>query len=245
MNIFKNKLQEKLQSKNDSIIDWLSNNLLYSFILIVMTVVIILVLVFSITALIYQKKEVLNPNEIGDAIGGMTAPIVGLFSAFLVYIAFRAQIKANEDLQVQNNRDLAYRYLDIIKKIKTEITEISIESKVSTNTNTYDSNSKPPLIGIDAIKQIFKLTNAANHLKLELFLESNYSKIISNYLLSIDIINGLEKLNINIVEKFFLLKELSFLNLECIAVENTQYEKGTTGELIMIKLILSITILLL
>lgn len=232
MNIFKNKLQEKLKSKNDSIIDWLSNNLLYSFILIVITVVIILVLVFSITALIYQKKEILNPNEIGDAIGGMAAPIIGLFSTFLVYIAFRAQIDANKYLQVQNNRDLAYRYLDIIKDIKTEINEIKIDSKVLTSNNTYNSNVNPPLLGVDAIKQIFKLTNPANHVKLELFLDKNYIKIISNYLLAIDTIEELVKLNININEKIFLLKQLYFLNFKCNPIENTQYEKNTFGEII-------------
>jgi len=40
-----------------------------------------------------------NTGEIGDTIGGITAPIVNLIAAFLVYISFKAQIQAN-DIQV-------------------------------------------------------------------------------------------------------------------------------------------------
>ena len=35
-------------------------------------------------------------GQIGDTIGGITGPIVGLLGAFLIYISFRAQIRANE-----------------------------------------------------------------------------------------------------------------------------------------------------
>jgi len=37
-----------------------------------------------------------NSSQIGDTIGGITAPIIGLLSAILVYIAFREQVKANK-----------------------------------------------------------------------------------------------------------------------------------------------------
>lgn len=46
---------------------------------------------YQITPFIKSDGDGLAPNEIGDAIGGMTAPIIGLFSAFLVYVAFRTQ----------------------------------------------------------------------------------------------------------------------------------------------------------
>jgi hypothetical protein len=36
----------------------------------------------------------MTKGEIGDAIGGMTAPIIGLFSAFLVYISFSRTSKS-------------------------------------------------------------------------------------------------------------------------------------------------------
>jgi hypothetical protein len=42
-----------------------------------------------------------NLGQIGDTIGGTTAPFIGLLSAVLVYRALQAQIKANEIIQKQ------------------------------------------------------------------------------------------------------------------------------------------------
>ncbi|WP_321347073.1 hypothetical protein [uncultured Draconibacterium sp.] len=43
---------------------------------------------------------------IGDSIGGMTAPIIGIISTFLIYLSFRAQIKMNKRQweEMKNNR---------------------------------------------------------------------------------------------------------------------------------------------
>lgn len=38
-------------------------------------------------------------GQIGDTIGGITAPIIGLVSAVLIYLSFTAQIRANEIIQ--------------------------------------------------------------------------------------------------------------------------------------------------
>jgi hypothetical protein len=47
-------------------------------------------------------------GQIGDTIGGTTAPFIGLLSAWLVYRAFKAQIEANElisrQLKIEENR---------------------------------------------------------------------------------------------------------------------------------------------
>ncbi len=40
-----------------------------------------------------------STGAVGDTIGGITAPVVGLFSAYLVYQAFIVQVKANEELR--------------------------------------------------------------------------------------------------------------------------------------------------
>lgn len=45
-----------------------------------------------------------NTGEIGDTIGGLTAPIIGIFSSLLIYFSFRAQIKANYIVQSQIDR---------------------------------------------------------------------------------------------------------------------------------------------
>lgn len=45
----------------------------------------------------------LHTGEIGDTIGGITAPVIGLVSAILVYLSFTAQIKANRVVQEEAN----------------------------------------------------------------------------------------------------------------------------------------------
>ncbi|TYB73200.1 hypothetical protein [Bizionia myxarmorum] len=42
-----------------------------------------------------------NTGQIGDTIGGITAPITGIIGAILVYLALKAQINANEIIQGQ------------------------------------------------------------------------------------------------------------------------------------------------
>lgn len=42
-----------------------------------------------------------DSNEIGDTLGGILGPFIGLISAFLVYLALREQIKANTLIQRQ------------------------------------------------------------------------------------------------------------------------------------------------
>lgn len=108
--------QKNKISLDDKIINWVSANLFCSFSILVLIIFIILLSVFGITALIYKDKTILNPNEIGDAIGGMTAPIIGLFSAFLVYIAFREQVKANRELMDFNKLTEILGLENIIEK---------------------------------------------------------------------------------------------------------------------------------
>ncbi len=67
----------------------------------------------------------------GDTIGGITAPIIGLFSALLVYIAFKEQVKANIKLQAFNEaQDLKneWNYINtILENIKLHYESLTLE----------------------------------------------------------------------------------------------------------------------
>ena len=47
-------------------------------------------------------------GPIGDTIGGITAPFVGLLAAFLVYKSFMAQLEANKIL----SKETTYNYIN-------------------------------------------------------------------------------------------------------------------------------------
>lgn len=72
-------------------------------------------------------------GPIGDTIGGITAPISGLLGAYLVFLALKAQVKANDKIQDQiksqeerEERNQIQVFLDgIINLIKGEIEKFS------------------------------------------------------------------------------------------------------------------------
>lgn len=75
----------------------------------------------------------LNTGPIGDTIGGITAPISGLLGAYLVFLALKAQVKANDKIQDQiksqearEERNQIQVFLDgIINLTKAEIENFS------------------------------------------------------------------------------------------------------------------------
>lgn len=53
-------------------------------------------------------------GQIGDVIGGTTAPIVGILGAILIYISFHQQVKANKLLEKETNRANFFKEYDTI-----------------------------------------------------------------------------------------------------------------------------------
>ncbi|MCA6381350.1 MAG: hypothetical protein IM610_16570 [Cytophagales bacterium] len=52
------------------------------------------IILLIILVLVYPGLP--DSGQIGDTIGGMTAPFIGLINAYLVFGAFKTQIRANE-----------------------------------------------------------------------------------------------------------------------------------------------------
>ncbi|MEO8068034.1 MAG: hypothetical protein ABI599_10120 [Flavobacteriales bacterium] len=50
---------------------------------------------------IWSGVDFSETGQVGDTIGGITAPVVNLLGAYLVYVAFRQQVNANQILQQQ------------------------------------------------------------------------------------------------------------------------------------------------
>ncbi len=65
---------------------------------------------------------------IGDAINGLTTPIIGLLGSILVYLSFREQVKANriqvQSLNEQRELDLFYKFYE---ELKSDLQKIQSE----------------------------------------------------------------------------------------------------------------------
>ena len=81
---------------------------------LVIAVCIILVIISCFQALMLPKFGSATLGQLGDMMGGMSAPIINLFSAILVYFAFKVQVKANK---IQN------------RNFKTQIDKQEADSK--------------------------------------------------------------------------------------------------------------------
>jgi hypothetical protein len=69
-------------------------------------VLIILIMPFLLTRQCFQDKfNFTETGQIGDTIGGITAPFMNLIGAILVFYALKAQVKANELIQDQIDKD--------------------------------------------------------------------------------------------------------------------------------------------
>jgi hypothetical protein len=89
-----------------------------------------------------------DSGQIGDTIGGTTAPFIGLLSAWLVYRAFKAQIKANEliseQLKIEEQRYKDEKIKDIeeaqatnfMKMYEAYVHTLNMCSRVTEKTNT-------------------------------------------------------------------------------------------------------------
>lgn len=62
------------------------------------------IIIFLIPIILTSKYCIISfsdTGEIGDTIGGTTAPFLGFFGSILVYLALKAQIDANEQVRLQ------------------------------------------------------------------------------------------------------------------------------------------------
>ena len=85
----------------------------------------------------------MKTGPIGDTIGGITAPISGLLGAYLVFLALKAQVKANEIIQdqirVQKSDELL---MEIYKHLKERIDDFNYEIKYRRKINGKEVESR-------------------------------------------------------------------------------------------------------
>lgn len=69
------------------------------------------VIIFTLPSLIGQFNLSTKGN-IGDAIGGITAPLIGIISSILLYMALSRQVESNIDQRLKNESDIIFLLLN-------------------------------------------------------------------------------------------------------------------------------------
>lgn len=77
------------------------------------------ILIFFLPYLFTRDFDIISfkdTGNIGDTIGGVTAPFLSFFGSILVFLALKAQIDANEEIKIQfqrqNQDQLFFRLID-------------------------------------------------------------------------------------------------------------------------------------
>ncbi len=100
------------------------------FILVIALIILLIPPLLSLPS-IFEIFNFSNKGQIGDTIGGITAPFINGLAAILVFLAFKAQIEANKILvnankilQQQENARTILEQIKIIQDDKIKIEEI-------------------------------------------------------------------------------------------------------------------------
>ncbi len=166
-----------------------------------------------------------NANEIGDTLGGILGPFIGLMSAFLVYLALREQIKANNIIQKQfiieaenKSEDFVLNEaLKMLSDIEKRLAEIELGEKDKDGTIDKDiSRICEIIIG----SKMFFLNNKTS--KKALNLQINY--ICTLLQLVLGNISDIYKLS------FFYIRYESFLEKWFPATWES-YSKSTSSDI--------------
>lgn len=96
----------------------------------------ILWIVFTIFGITMHMKDQVNDvsiyHNLGDTLGGILGPLVGIISAALVYITIRQQIRANEIIMETRKEDNLAAYMrEYMERIEKKIDQI--EKRLATN----------------------------------------------------------------------------------------------------------------
>lgn len=89
---------------------------------IILFSVLIMFVPFVLTRNGWECFDFSNTGQIGDTIGGITAPFVGILGSFLVYLGFKEQIKSNK-IQLFSLKTSVNEQHEINNRIQKELVE--------------------------------------------------------------------------------------------------------------------------
>lgn len=167
--------------------------------------------------------DLTQTGQIGDTLGGITAPFIGLASAALIYISFRAQIRANQiqmkaiteerKISAQDRSEaLIWKQYDEVKEVGLKIEQFySVERnrqyEENFANNKYNSPSKTRILSEPKNKDILA----------KLFLQTDFISTIRFFWFSTVNIHGdMTERNKDMYQKEFkdlLLKKIKLVSL--------------------------------
>lgn len=178
-------------------------------------ILIIIVFIYFVTEpRIFPRLDFSETGSIGDTIGGLSAPIIGILGSYLVYVSFQEQLKANKiqrqalDEEIKRNKEDKWynQHQQKYDEIKNTLQNFQL------TTATGDV-----FIGLKAIDYATELLSKG---RFDLTIYSNLMYILSNIL---DLQKRLDNHNDNEVDSKFIKDSLSIFYFSVLNIIVTNY----------------------
>lgn len=150
---------------------------------------------------IWESYDLTGTGQIGDTIGGITAPAINILGAILVFISFLAQNKANKILSAQNSFSLLH---DLYKDLKNDFSNLTFSSSIIKEGREYFGKKALSLF-TNTLELRIKSEKFPNNSFFDEFLF-----LMGNFTILIEII---ESSDVDENQKKYILRLLHFLFL--------------------------------
>jgi len=148
---------------------------------------------------VFQEWGLSSSGQIGDTIGGITAPIINIVGSFLIFISFLSQNKANRIQADQNSFSLFH---DLYKDLKGDFNNISFASSTIKDGKIYHGKKALSVFCETLESRItneeFKNNSFFNEF---LFLTGSFGMLL----------DMVKSSNMNAIEKTYILRSIHFL----------------------------------
>ena len=162
-----------------------------------------------------------NTGQIGDTIGGITAPIASLVGSILVFFALEAQIEANQIIQEQmkvqkdeeSQKKQLQNLLDQFKMLREDINDFSyITFKSDSTDEEKNSISYLTRTGRDAFRQVIVgMKQYKTNQHLDLYKLNHKLGEVKSILLAMDsLLKQTDSATIELTDKVFLRNLISY-----------------------------------
>lgn len=142
-------------------------------------IIILFVSVFIFTReVIWDTFDYSNTGEIGDTIGGITAPVINLIGAILIFISFKAQINANEIQTDLINKELENQKQDRNFQVTFELFKMLKEDFNNLSFKEYEGHSALNVFA-NEVKKVKDKNAFSNHSKKPIYHEWKF--LINEY----------------------------------------------------------------
>jgi hypothetical protein len=204
-----------------------------------LTIIIIGIILIVVSPILLTRNfgfiSFLETGNIGDTIGGITAPITSLIGSILVFYALKAQIDANELIYAQfeyQKLEESYKKLSMyitnqLDFIRQDINDLNYRATKTTGTGNNKKIEKIDVKGTAAIREVLHLSKFFNYSQNteSIFVMMPNLKLIQNILERLlSLMKKIDKADFKTEDKNHLLNVLDYTYLNKLEPFLKEYE---------------------